>query len=179
MLVAVSAQATETLTLDPQHTYILWHIKHFGFSTQAGKWYASGTLMIDKDRPQNSKVNVTVQVTNIVTGNAELDKHLKGKLFFDVEHFPTATFVSDQVKLIGKKAAKVHGILTLHGVSKPVVLDVKLNETGINPITEKMTAGFSAKTRIKRSDFNITTLLPSVSDEVNIDIEAEAYKPTN
>ena len=173
----VSAQAAETLTLDPQHTYVLWHIKHFGFSTQAGKWYASGTLILDKDKPQNSKVNATIQVADMITGIPELDKHLKGKLFFDVEQFPTATFVSNKVVVTGKKTAKVHGILTVHGISKPVILDVILNKAGMNPINDKMTVGFTASTKIKRSNFAINTLIPGLADEVTIDIEAEAYKP--
>lgn len=71
----------QTLTLDNQHTYVLWKVKHLGFSTQAGKWYASGQLILDKDNPQQSKVNVTIKVDDIVTGIPELDKHLKGKLF--------------------------------------------------------------------------------------------------
>lgn len=173
-----AVQAAETFTLDPQHTYVLWHIKHLGFSNQAGKWYASGTLILDKDKPSNSKVNATIQVADIITGIPELDKHLKGKLFFDVTQFPTATFVSDSIDVTGADEAKVHGMLTLHGISKPVTLDVKLNQTGVNPITDKMTAGFSATTTIKRSDFGINTLLPALSDEVKLEIEAEAFKPT-
>ena len=170
-------QAAETLILDPQHTYILWHIKHFGFSTQAGKWYVSGTLVLDKEKPQNSKVNATIQVADMITGIPELDKHLKGKLFFDVEQFPTATFVSNKVVVTGKTTAKVYGMLTVHGISKPVTLDVSLNKAGMNPINDKMTVGFTAFTKIKRSDFAINTLIPGLADEVTIDIEAEAYKP--
>lgn len=172
-----SVQAAETFTLDPQHTYVLWHIKHFGFSTQAGKWYASGTLILDKDKPKNSKVNVTIQVADMITGIPELDKHLKGKLFFDVFQFPTATFVSNKVVVTGKTSAKVYGTLTVHGVSKPVVLDVKFNQSGVNPITENMTVGFSASTKLKRSDFGINTLLPGLADDVKIDIESEAFQP--
>jgi polyisoprenoid-binding protein YceI len=168
--------AADTFTLDPQHTYVLWHIKHFGFTTQVGKLYASGTLVLDKEKPQNSKVNATMQIANISTGIDELDKHLKGKLFFDAEQYPTATFVSDAVHISGKSTAKVHGMLTLHGVTKPVTLNVVLNQEGVNPISDKMTAGFSATTIIKRSDFGISTLLPGLGDEVKLDIEAEASK---
>lgn len=172
---SLAQAATETYTLDPNHTYVLWQIKHFGFSTQAGKWYATGTLMLDKDKPQNSSVKATIQVADFVTGLPELDKHLKGKLFFDTAQFPTATFVSDKVDVTGKTTAKVHGMLTLHGVTKPVMLDVKLNQSAMNPISNKMTAGFSANSKIKRSDFGIDTLIPGLSDEVKLDIESEAY----
>lgn len=168
--------AAETLTLDPQHTYILWQIKHLGFSTQAGKWYAYGTVTLDQEKPENSKVNATIKVADVVTGIPELDKHLKGRLFFDVARFPTATFVSDKVDVINKTSAKVHGMLTLHGVSKPITLDVTLNKVGKNPINDKMTVGFTATTELKRSDFGLRTLLPDVGDEVKIEIGAEAYK---
>lgn len=87
---------------------------------------------------------VTIPVANISTGIDELDQHLKGNLFFDVEQFPTATFSSDSVAVSGESA--------------------------------KVTAGFSATATTKRSDFGITTLLPSLGDEVKLDIEAEAYK---
>lgn len=166
----------ETFTLDPKHTYILWRIHHFGFSTQVGKWYASGNLILDKDNPQNSKVNATIQVSNIITGLPDLDKHLLGPLFFDVKQFPTATFVSNKVNLTGKDTAEVEGTLTLHNVSKPITLNVKLNSARISPITDKMTAGFSATTHLKRSDFGIKTLLPGLGDDVEIEIGAEAYQ---
>lgn len=161
-------------TLDPQHTYVLWHVSHLGFSTQAGKWYATGTLDLDKDNPESSKLHVTINLSDMATGLSELDKHLKGKQFFDVAQYPTATFASTKVNLTGEKSAMVTGMLTLHGVSKPVVLDVKLNQSGMNPISNKMTVGFSATTTINRSDFGMTTLLPSIGDEIKIDIEAEA-----
>ena len=168
--------APETLTLDNQHTYVLWTIKHLGFSTQAGKWYASGELVLDKEHPDQSKVNVTVNMADIVTGIPELDKHLKGKLFFDVAQFPKATFVSNKVDVLSDKTAKVEGTLTLHGVSKPLTLDVTLNKVGVNPINNKNTVGFTATGMIKRSDFGINTLLPDLGDDVTLQIGAEAYQ---
>ena len=154
---------------------MLWHINHLGFSTQTGKWYAHGTLALDKEKPANDKVNVTINIADLVTGIAELNKHLEGKLFFDAAQFPVATFVSDKVNVTGKDTAKVHGILTIHGVSKPVTLNVKLNKVGMSVVTNKMTAGFSATTKIKRSDFGINEFLPDLGDEVKLDIEVEAY----
>jgi len=168
--------AADTYTLDPMHSYVLWHINHFGFSNPSGKWFANGTVTLDKTQPQNSKVNVTIKVDELVTGIPELDKHLKEKLFFNVAEYPTATFISDKVTLVHDNEAKVHGLLTLHGVSKPVTLDVILNKSGVNPINDKATVGFTAKTTLKRSDFGISTLLPGVGDVVTIDIEAEAVK---
>jgi polyisoprenoid-binding protein YceI len=168
--------APETWTLDPQHTYVLWKIEHLGFSTQAGKFYANGTVILDQDNPQKSSVNATIKIADIVTGIPDLDKHLKGQLFFNDAKFPTATFVSNKVEILNKNEAKVQGILTLHGVSKPTVLLVTMNKTGKNPVSDKITAGFTATTELKRSDFGMSTLLPDVGNTVNIEIGAEANK---
>lgn len=177
LLVSFPLQAAEKLILDNEHSYVLWRIKHLGFSTQVGKWYVKGFLLLDKDQPQNSKVESTIDVANFITGIPELDKHLKGKLFFDVERYPVATFVSEKVEVTGENTAKVHGLLTVRGITKPVILLVTLNKVGKNPINERMTVGFSATTELKRSDFGIKTLLPDLGDEVIIEIGAEAYQP--
>ena len=146
---AISA-ASDTYTLDPSHTYVQWYINHFGFSNPSGKWMASGTVTLDEKNPQNSKVNATVKIADIVTGINELDNHLRSPSFFNTARFPTATFVSDKIDVINKDEANVHGILTLHGVSKPVLLHVKLNKSGMNPISNKQAVGFSATAQINR-----------------------------
>lgn len=171
-------QAAEKLIIDDQHSYVLWRIKHLGFSTQTGKWYVKGFVVIDKDTPKNSRVEATIEIANVITGIPELDKHLKGPQFFDVQRFPTATFVSKSVEVLSKTTGKVNGLLTLHGVTKPVTLMVSLNKVGKNPINERMTVGFTGTTELKRSDFGMKTLLPAVGDEVSIEIGAEAYLPT-
>lgn len=167
----------QKLTLDEKHSYVLWRIKHLGFSTQAGKWYVSGTVILDKDQPKDSKVNVTINMESLATGLPDLDEHLKGPLFFNTKKFPKATFVSYKVDVLSNKAARVLGMLTLHGVTKPLFLNVTLNKIGKNPITDLTTVGFSAHTEIKRSDFGINTLVPDVGNEVQIEIGAEAYEP--
>jgi polyisoprenoid-binding protein YceI len=170
------AKAEETYTFDPMHSYVLYHINHFGFSNPSGKWMFNGTVSLDKNKPQNSKVNIVIKTADIVTGIPELDDHLKKPLFFDVGKFPTATFVSNKVTATGRETAKVQGILTLHGVSKPVTLNVKLNKAGENPVNNKIGVGFTASTKLKRSDFGIDAFSPGLGDDVKIDIEAEAYK---
>jgi polyisoprenoid-binding protein YceI len=168
--------AAETYQFDKPHSYVMWHANHFKFSHPSGKWMVEGTLVLDKAKPQNSKVNSIIHISELTTGVKELDEHLSGQLFFDAKKYPTATFVSDKVDVTSKTSAKVQGILTVHGVPKPVTLDVTLNNLGINPITNKQTVGFTAHTTLKRSDFGITTLLPGVGDDVAIDIEVEAQR---
>lgn len=168
--------APVTYTLDKNHTYVLWSIDHLGFSTQYGKWYATGQLVLDKDNPNQSKVNAKIDVSNMITGIPELDKHLQSTLFFNTAKFPTATFVSDKVTPQGDNKATVDGTLTLRGVSKPVQLQVTLNKEGMNPISNKSSVGFTATTTLNRSDFGINAFLPSVSDKVDLTIGGEAYQ---
>lgn len=166
--------AAETYTLDPGHTNVVWRVNHLGFSTQSGKFGAAeGTLTLDEAAPEKSKVEAKIPVASLVTGNDKLDTHLKSKDFFNLEAFPTATFVSDKVEPTGKDTAKVTGTLTLLGVAKPVTLDVKLNKIGEHPMSKKKSVGFNATTTIKRSDFGMSFGVPNVSDEVSIDIAAE------
>ena len=177
----MSVRAAETYTaenykIDAKHSYVLWQISHFGFSEQTGKWYAEGELQLDEKNPQNSKVNAIIRLEDMVTGISKLDEHLKKEDFFDIANYPNAKFISNKIIMTGKDSAKVEGMLTLHGVSKPVVLNVKLRKVGMSPITNKMTAGFTATAKLKRSDFGMKTYLPGLGDEVKILIEVEAYK---
>lgn len=167
--------AVETYNFDPSHTYVLWHINHFGFSVQTGKFtMVDGTLTADEKKPEHSKVSVTIHTDKIATGVPKLDEHLQGSDFFNVAKFPTATFVSNKVEVTGKNAGKVYGILTILGVSKPVTLDVKMLKMGMNPMKNLKSVGFEATTKIKRSDFGMDKYLPALGDEVQLDIGAEA-----
>ncbi len=171
---ATPATGPEKYTLDPNHTYVLWFVNHMGFSTQVGKFPASGSLVVDEKNPQNSNVNVSIDVSKPITGVPKLNEHLMSKDFFDVAKFPTATFVSDKVDLVNGKSGKVSGTLTLHGISKPVVLDVHITGIGVSPITQKKTIGFSATTYVKRSDYGISAYLPGLRNDVRLIIGGEA-----
>ncbi len=174
-LFSFNVYAAEKYIFDSSHSYVEWQINHFGFSHPTGKWYADGSINLDEKNPEKSTVEATIKVGDIITGIPKLDEHLKGADFFDVEKFATATFVSKKVVVTGKKTARVSGILTLHGVSKPVTLNVTLNKLGESPITHKKTVGFMATTIINRSAFGIDKYVPGLSDEVLIHIETEAY----
>ena len=171
----VAAQAAETYHFDPNHTNINWNANHFGFSSPSGRFgLKDGSITLDDKTPANSSVNVTIDVNGLVTGIPKFDEHLKSPDFLDTAKFPEATFKSTKVETGSDNTAKVTGDLTLHGVTKPVVLDVKLNKQGENPMTKVKSVGFSGKTVIKRSEFGIDKYVPNVSDEVTIAIEAEA-----
>lgn len=175
-IIATNTYATsENYVMDPTHTYVEWHISHFGYSHPSGKWMvADGMIALDKQEMSKSKVNVTINVADLVTGLPSLDDHLKGADFFNVESYPLATFASTKVSKISNNKFQVAGNLTLHGITKPVTLAVVENKIALSPITTVETAGFSAKTKIKRSDFGMSKYTPGLGDDVDLDIEVEA-----
>lgn len=171
---AAEADKPQKYTFDKNHTNILWFASHFGFSDSEGQFTDfDGALMLDEAKPENSSVEIIIKTASIMTGIPKFDEHLKSKDFFDVEKFPEARFVSAKVERTGENTAKVHGDFTLLGKTKPVALDVTLNKIGKNPFTQQQTAGFTATTTIKRSEYGMIYGLPGVPDEVKIHIETE------
>lgn len=175
LILSKTALARDIYSLDPAHTNITWHANHFGFSTPSGKFTRSnGTINFDAKSPQNSSVEITIDTNSIETGDAKFNEHLRGPDFLDTANFPEAKFISNKILLTGNNSAKISGDLTLHGITKVVTLEVRMNKLGNNPFTQKKTMGISAATVIKRSDFDIKFGIPGISDNVKIAIEAEA-----
>jgi polyisoprenoid-binding protein YceI len=173
--ISQKANCGDIYKIDPSHATIMWSVSHFGFSENLGKFSdISGTVNLDEKNPQNSAVEITVNTNSLLTGLSKLDEVLKGSDFFNVEKFPTATFSNLSIEEIEKNKAKIRGNLTLLGVQKAIILDVKINKIGINPISQRKTIGISASTAIKRSEFGMKFGLPGISDNVKIRIEVEA-----
>jgi polyisoprenoid-binding protein YceI len=163
--------------IEKNHTSVVWFANHFGYSDSSGKFTdIDGTITFDEKSPTSSVVDVTIKIASLSTGLPKFEQHLKTADFFNIEKYETAKFVSKKVVVTGKNKAKVHGELTLVGVTKPVVLDVKFNKIGTSPITQKETIGFSATGEITRSEFGINYGIPGVSDKVKLVIEAEANR---
>jgi polyisoprenoid-binding protein YceI len=163
---------------DPAHSEVDFSILHLGISNVHGRLGAvNATLTTDGDDVSKSTVKATIDVTGIDTGVPARDNDLKGSHFFDTAQFPTATFTSTSVAK-GGSGLTVQGNLTLHGVTKPVTLDVS-GPTGPAPGMDKKThEGFSATTTIRRTDFGIASGMPSamVGDDVKLTIELDFAK---
>ncbi|MDB6164630.1 MAG: yceI-like domain protein [Xanthomonadaceae bacterium] len=160
--------------LDPNHTQVAISWTHFGFSHPAARFDSvTGDFNFDVVDPTHSSIVVTIPIASLDTGVPALDKHLKSPDFFDAGRFPTATFKSTSVQRVGEHGLKVSGDLTIHGVTKPAVLDVTVNKIGDHPMGG-VAAGFDAKTVVRRSDFGITKYVPNVSDDIAITITTEA-----
>ena len=165
-----------TYTIDNTHTNILFSLSHMGFSHYYGRFNViEGALAFDANAPEKSKLDVTVDVASIDTNHHKLEEELRGPQWFDVAKFPKATFTSTKVEKISDTTGKVYGDLTLHGVTKPVVLDVILNGAGQNPLMAVQELGFSATAHIKRSDFGVVQYIPMVGDDVTLTIESELH----
>ncbi|MEI7669662.1 MAG: YceI family protein [Pseudomonadota bacterium] len=169
-----SYAAADKYDFDKSHTHIIFQINHLGFSNTIGriKEY-DGYFTFDEKEPAKSEVNVTLNPASIDTSVAALDKELQSEKFFNTTKFPNMTFKSSKVIPTGKNTGDVTGDFTLLGVTKPVVLHVTYNKSGIHPYTNNYVSGFSAETTIKRSDFGMSSFLPAVGDEVKIHIEVE------
>lgn len=179
LLAAGSAHAAPAhYTLDPGHTQVHLSWSHFGFSHPAGRFDRfTGDFQFDPADPTRSRVTVTIPVDSLDTGVAKLDEHLKGPEFFDVARYPDAVFRSTRVERAGDHALKVTGDLTLHGVTRPVVLAVTINKIGEHPMGGAA-AGFDATTTISRSAFGIDRYVPNVSDAIALAITVEAKADT-
>jgi len=171
-----------TYTTDPNHSQVGFEVMHFGFNPYFGLFGdVAGTLTIDPANPAAAKVDVTIPVSSVVTSSKGLNEHLlrAGKDGGKPDFFgPTpapARFVSTSVVAKGNEA-RITGDLTLNGVTKAVVLEAEFTGAGINPYSKKATIGFEAETTIKRSDFGLTTAIPFVGDEVELDISVAFEK---
>ena len=168
----VSRIAAGTYAVDTNHTQVLWTLDHFGFTPLSGVFHASGgSLTIDPATPAAAKVTVNFTIADTMTSLPAFTKHLLSPDLLDVAKFGTASFTSTAVKVDGT-SAEISGDLTIRGITKPVILDAKLHGAGTNPRSKKLNVGFSATTRIKRSEFGLTYQVPNVSDEVDLAINA-------
>lgn len=177
--VALSAQAAPvTYQLDPHHTMVLFSWNHFGFSNPtADIGIADGALVFDQQDPAKSSVQVSMPLSLLDTHVTALDQHLKEADFFDADKYPLITFKSTAVQPLGDNKFKVSGDLTVHGVTKPVVLDATLNKVGAHPMTKVQAIGFDATGTLKRSDFGLGAYVPMVSDEIQLHITTEGSVP--
>jgi polyisoprenoid-binding protein YceI len=165
--------------IDSAHSLAEFSVKHMMVTTVKGRFdKVSGEVEFDEANPERSEVDVTIDTASITTRDEKRDAHLKSADFFEVEKYPTITFKSTKVEKTGNNEFRVTGDLTLHGVTKQVVLETEYAGQGKNPWGMTV-AGFSAKTSVNRKDFglNWNVALETggmlVSEKVNINIEAE------
>jgi polyisoprenoid-binding protein YceI len=175
---AVSAVAApQKYDIDKNHTYVTFSYDHFGFSKPVVTLdQVNGELQLDTADLSKSSVSVTLPLEGLHTHVPKLDEHLRSPDFFDAAKFPEIAFKSNKVEKVGNDGLKISGDLTLHGVTKPVVLNAKINKIGENPMMKSESAGFDADVTIKRSEWGVDKYVPNVSDEIKIHISLDSHK---
>ena len=181
LLIAHSAFAADTFVFDKAHSTIGFQVRHL-FSKVPGKFDDfSGQIQLDEANPEQSSVEVTIQVASVDTGVKMRDDDLRSPNFFDAKKFPEITFKSSSVKRTGENTADVTGNLTMHGVTKEVVLKVELLGKGAGMKPGSIVSGWDAATALKRSDFGLSWNkviegTQVVGDDVQIELHVEADK---
>lgn len=175
--VNVSEAVAGVYKSEASHAYITFQYLHQGYARPTLRWNDfEATVKLNPENPQNSTLSVTIDTGSIDSGVDKFDEHLVSADFFDADNHPEITFESTSMNQISLGNGKVMGDLTMKGVTKPVELDVVLNKVGENFRSKKPMIGISAKTRIKRSDWDLGKYTPLVGDEVDINIEVEFIK---
>lgn len=171
-----------TWQIDYAHSHIYFTARHMMISKVRGrfeKW--EGSVVFDESKPEQTAVNVTVDIASINTREQQRDDHLRSPDFFNASEFPQMTFKSTRVEKIDEDTAKLYGDLTIRGVTKEIVLDVEYAGQAKSP-WGTFSAGFSATGSINRKDWGLTwnqTLETGgmlVGEKINIEVELELVK---
>jgi polyisoprenoid-binding protein YceI len=172
---AVQAQSA-TYAVEPTHTFVTFEAKHFGVSTNRGRFdKKEGSITIDP-AAKTGKVEITIDTASINTGTAPFDGHLKSKDFFNSAEFPTAKFVGDKFEFDGTKIKAVSGNLTLLGKAMPVTLTAESYGCYDHPRLKVQVCGGDFTTTIQRSQWGMNYGIPFVPDAVKLVIQVEAIK---
>ena len=178
MAASVTAQAG-SWQIDPNHTAAQFSVRHLGVSTVRGAFTkVSGSAMHDPADPSKDSLEATIDASSVNTRVEMRDNDLRSPHFFDVQKYPTITFHSKSAKSAGSGKLQITGDLTMHGVTKEVVLDVDGPSAAIkDPMGKGQRIGASATTKVTRQDFGITADPGVVGDEITITIDGELVQP--
>jgi len=177
---AAQDQDKDTWQLDPPHSSAQFSVRHLGVSTVRGAFTkVSGTVHYDAANPGKASLQATIESASVDTRVEMRDNDLRSPRFLDAQKYPTITFQSKKVEAAGDGKLKVTGDLTIHGVTKEVVLDVDGPTPAIkDPMgKDRLRAGASATTKINRNDFGITSLPGAIGDDITITLDIEMIKP--
>lgn len=173
----IAGAAAETFEIDTSHAEIAFLINHLGYSNMLGQFQDfEGSFTFDQDSPGDASVTVTIQAASIDTDHEKRDEHLRGPDFLNAAEFPEIVFDSTGVEVTGDKTGKLTGDLTMMGETHPVTLDVTFNKVAPHPLPQYdgvLTAGFSARGTIDRTQWGVDAYAPAIGAEMRLIIEAE------
>lgn len=173
-MAATAAAQAGTWQIDPNHSAAQFSVRHMGISTVRGAFTkVSGTAKYDPSDPSKTTLDATIDTNSVDTRVEARDKDLRSPHFLEVEKYPTITFHSKSAKAAGEGKLQVTGDLTIHGVTKEVVLDVEGPSAPIKDPRGNQRIGASATTKINRNDFGVSGAPGVVGDEITITIDTE------
>jgi polyisoprenoid-binding protein YceI len=177
-LMVSSAALADTWKIDGNHSAAQFSVRHLGISTVRGAFTkVSGTVEYDAAAVEKSMIDVTIDAASVDTRVEPRDKDLRSDKYFDVEKYPTLTFKSTKIESAGAGKLKATGDLTIHGVTKSVVLDVDGITEPMKDQRGTLHMGASAGTKIDRTQFGMTNGTAVVGSEITITIDVELTKP--
>ena len=177
-IAASTATAQETWQIDPMHTAAQFSVRHLGISTVRGAFTkVSGTVLLDEANPAKDQIQTAIEAASVDTRVEMRDNDLRSPNFLDVQKYPTITFKSKKVEAAGAGKLKVIGDLTIHGVTKEVLLDVDGPTPVIKDPWGNPRRGASASVKIIRQDFGVNGAPGVVGDEITISLDVEFFKP--
>ena len=177
LILTLSATAQETWQLDPPHSSAQFSVRHLGVSTVRGAFTkVSGTMQYDASDVSKSSIQATIDAASVDTRVDMRDNDLRSANYLDVKKYPTITFQSKKVEAFGAGKLKVAGDLTIHGVTKEVVLDVDGPSAPIKDPWGNQRMGASATTKINRMDFGVAGAPGMVGDDISITLDLEMTK---
>jgi polyisoprenoid-binding protein YceI len=170
---AVPAPAA-SFRIDGLHSSAAFLVGHLGYSNMIGRFgKITGSFEFDPAQPEQSSAKLVIDAASVDTNLDRRDGHLRSPDFFNVKEFPEITFSTTKVTVTGAKTGKVTGDVTMLGVTRSITLDVTFNKMAPNPRSKVLTAGFSARGKIKRSDFGMKYALGGIGDEITLFVEVE------
>jgi|ERR1700683_1032809 len=177
LVFTLTAAAQETWQLDPPHSSAQFSVRHLGVSTVRGAFTkVSGTVQYDAANPAKSSLQATIDATSVDTRVEARDNDLRSANYLDVKKYPTITFQSKRVEAAGAGKLKITGDLTIHGVTKEVVLDVDGPSSPIKDPWGNQRMGASATTKINRMEFGVAGAPGMIGDEITITLDIEMVK---
>jgi len=180
LLPAAQAQSPKA-DVDLEHVSVTWSVMHGGFSSVTGQFRQINKvdMIFDRKDVANSKVNVEIEAASLDSNHAYRDNWARSETELDVWKFRTITFESTKIEKTGDNTGKMTGNLTMHGVTHPITMDVTYNKGGMHLSKKYSIDGFTAKGKLKRTDFGMKAFIPWIGEEVEFVIQLEAKRPND
>ncbi len=177
VVTGICTAQSETWKIDANHSAAQFSVRHMGISTVRGQFQkVSGTVQYDPKDVSKTLIDATIDTASVDTRVEMRDNDLRGPNFFDVQKYPTLTFKSKKAESAGDGKLKITGDLTMHGVTKEVVLDIEGPSAAVKDPKGNSHVGASATTKVNRKDFGVNGASTMVGDEVTITLDVELTK---